>query len=80
MRRADAPHHPLEAACLCRREAGCSIRASTVAATLNLTESTVTNNYVDSSFTGSTTSGLGGALPATHLNMPAGGAKQLILP
>lgn len=36
---------------------------------LNLTESTVINNYVDSSFTGSTTSGLGGARPLPyHLN------------
>ena len=43
---------------------------------LNLTESTVINNYVDSSFTGSTSSGLGGELAFTHLNMPAGGASS----
>ena len=43
---------------------------------LNLTESTVTNNYVDSSITGSTTSGLGGALPVTHLSIPAGAASS----
>ena len=35
---------------------------------LSLTDSTVTNNYVDSSFTGSTSSGLGGAPPAAHLS------------
>ena len=49
---------------------------------LSLTESTVSNNYVDSSFTGSTSPGLGGVPPGRTpqqsmcLNVLAGGTSN----